>query len=155
MVVTSLKNEKRFSTKSSGEKLKFLRDRKLCENCLSHSHFASRCKSPRACSVDQCSISRKHLDSLHDALPASVRRRQEENHEQGPSVGSTSNLAQLQSDHVVMKSSISIAGGSHEYKALPILPVKVKEGAAARLLLHMPCIAAQRRPGAVRVCSRS
>ena len=46
----------------------------------------------------------------------------EENREQGPSVGSSSNLMQPQSDHVVMKNN----GGSHEYKALPIVPVKVK-----------------------------
>ena len=116
----------RFSAKSSEEKLKFVRDRKLCENCLSYTHFASGCKSARGCSVDQCSISRKHLGSLHDALLASFCKRQEENREQGPSVGSSSNLTQPQSDHVVMKNSVSIAGGSHEYKALPIVPVKVK-----------------------------
>ena len=57
---------------------------------------------------------------------ASFRRRQEENCEQGPSVRLSSNLTQPQSDHVVMKSSVSIACGSHEYKALPIVPVKVK-----------------------------
>ena len=65
----------RFSAKSSEEKLKFVRDRKLCENCLSYTHFASGCKSARACSVDQCSISRKHLGSLHNALLASFRKR--------------------------------------------------------------------------------
>ena len=116
----------RFSAKSSEEKLKFVRDRKLCENCLSYTHFASGCKSPRPCDVDQCCISRKHLGSLHDALLASFRKRHEENREQGPSVGSSSNLTQPQSDHVVMKSSVSVAGSSHEYKALPIVPVKVK-----------------------------
>ena len=103
-----------------------MRDRKLCENCLSYTHFASGCKSLCACSVDQCSISRKRLGSLHDALLASFRRREEENRKQGPSVGPSSNLMQPQSDHVVMKSSVSIVGGSHEYKALPIVPVKVK-----------------------------
>ena len=50
----------------------------------------------------------------------------EENREQGPSVCSNSNpTPKPQSEHV-MKSSISIACGSHEYKALPIVPVKVK-----------------------------
>ena len=100
-------------------------DRKLCENCLSYAHFAFGCKSPRACSVDQCSISRKHLGSLHDALLARFRRRLQENREQGPSVGSSSNFTQPQSEHV-MKSSVSIVRGSHEHKALPIVPVKVK-----------------------------
>jgi len=70
--------EGRFSAKSSEEKLKFVRDRKLFENCLSYTHFASGCKSPRACSVDQCSISCKHLTSLHDAALASFRRRKED-----------------------------------------------------------------------------
>ena len=111
---------------SSEEKLKFVRDRKLCENCLSYTHFASGCKSPRACSVDQCSISRKHLGSLHDALLASFRGKQDEDRAQGPSVGSSPNLTQSQSDHVVMKSSVTIAGGSHGCKALPIVHVKVK-----------------------------
>jgi len=32
---------KRFSAKTSEEKLKFVRDRKLCENCLSYTHFAT------------------------------------------------------------------------------------------------------------------
>ena len=116
----------RFSAKSSEEKLKFARDRKLCENCLSYTHFDSGCKSPRVCSVDQCSISRKHLGSLHDALLASFCRRQEENCEQGPSVWLNSNLTQPQTDHAVLKSSVSIVGGSHEYEDLPIVPVKVK-----------------------------
>ena len=126
MVVTNLKKCERFSAKTSEEKLKFVRDRKLCENCLSYTHFATGCKSPRACSVEQCSISRKHLGSLHDALLASFHRRQEENRKQGPSVCSSSNpTPRPQSEHV-MKSSISVACGSHEYKALPIVPVKVK-----------------------------
>ena len=115
-----------------------MRDRKLCENCLSYTHFASGCKSPRACSVDQCSISRKHLGSFHDALLASFRRRQEENRDQGPSVGSSPNLTQPQSDHVVMKSSVSIAGGSHEYKALPIVPVKVKGRGSGEIITAYP-----------------
>ena len=83
---------------------------------------------------DQCCISRKHLDSLHDALQASFCRRQEENRDQGPSVGSSPNLTQPQSDHVVMKSSVSIAGGSHECKALPIVPVKVKGGGSGEII---------------------
>ena len=78
----------------------------------------------RAVSVDQCSIFRKHPGSLYDTLPASFRRRQEEIGEQGTGVGSSSNLVQHQIDQFVMKpSSISIAVGSHDYKALPIVPV--------------------------------
>ena len=129
-----------FSAKSSEDKLKFVRDRKLCENCLSYTHFANGCKCPRACNVEQCTIKRKHLGSLHDALLASFRRRQEENRDQEPSlssslsdmrtqgasVSSSASVMQTQSDHVVMKSSISVAGGRQECRALPTVPVKVK-----------------------------
>ena len=129
-----------FSAKSREDKLKFVRDRKLCENCLYYTHFANGCKCPRACNVEQCTIKRKHLGSLHDALLASFRRRQEENRDQEPSLSSSSSdmrtqgasvsssasVMQTQSDHVVMKSSISVAGGRQECRALPIVPVKVK-----------------------------
>ena len=84
-----------------------MRDRKLCENCLSYTHFATGCKSPRACSVEQCSISRKHLGSLHDALLASFRRRQDENRDQGAAVGSSSNLTQPQRDNAVLENCVS------------------------------------------------
>ena len=33
---------------------------------------------------------------------------------------------QPESGHVITKSIISMTGGGHEYKALPIVPVKVK-----------------------------
>ena len=33
-----------------------------------------------------------------------------------------------------MKSSVSIAGGSHEYKALPIVPVKVKGRGSSEII---------------------
>ena len=60
-----------FRAKSSKEKLNFVRNRNLGENCLSESHFISGCKNPRSCTIEQCTISRKHLQSLHDALVAS------------------------------------------------------------------------------------
>ena len=79
-----------------------------------------------------------------------------ENREQGPSVGSSSNLTQPQSDHVVMKNSVSIAGGSHEYKALPIVPVKVKGRGNGEIITTYALLDnGQHQPGAVRVWPRS
>ena len=40
-------------------------------------------------------------------------------------LGQAQILCSPKSDHVYMKSSVSIVGGSHEYKAFPIVPVKV------------------------------
>ena len=135
--VYKLKKCERFSAKSSEEKLKFVRDRTLCENYLSYTHFATCCKSPRVCSVEQCFISRKHLGSHHGALPASFCRRQEENHDQGPSVGSSANVTQPQSEHVVMNSSISIfLVVAMSTRRCQSYLSELKEGAAARLLQH-------------------
>ena len=78
-----------FRAKLSEEKLKVIRDRKLCENCLSYCHFASSCKSPRSCTIEQCTIARKHLQVLHDALVASFRSRDDKANSErvsGPSV---------------------------------------------------------------------
>lgn len=57
-----------------GEKLMFLRDKRLYQNCLSHSHFAGGCKGPRKRTIDDCAIAWKNLQSLHDALMVSFHR---------------------------------------------------------------------------------
>lgn len=67
----------KFLAKSSEDKLKFVRDRKLCEKFLSYTHFANCCKSPRGCSIGQRAITRQRMESLHDALFASFRRKEE------------------------------------------------------------------------------
>ena len=102
-------------------------ERKLCENGLSYTHFANGCKSPRTCNVEQCTITRKNLGSLHDALLTSFRRRQGENRNPETSVSPSSSVIQTQCGHITMKSSISVAGGSHECKAVLFVPVKVKK----------------------------
>ena len=118
-----------FKAKSREEKLKFVRDRKLCENCLSYSHFASGCKSPRSCTIGQCTIAHKHLQSLHDALVASFRSRDGEGNNErfsGPSVDQRPAELHAQQSHHVMKRSVEAFHTKPEIKALPIVPVKVK-----------------------------
>ena len=118
-----------FRAKSSEEKLKFVRDRKLCESSLSYSHFASGCKSPRSCTIEQCTIARKHLQSLHDALVASFRSRDGEgNNERVSGPGVDQLLAELhaQQSHHVMKPNVEAFDTKPEIKALLIVPVKVE-----------------------------
>ena len=118
-----------FSAKSSEEKLKFVCDRKLCENCLSYSHFASGCRSPRSCTIEQYTIASKHLQSLHDALVASFRSRDGEGNNQrvsGPGVDQLPAELHAQQSHHVMKRNVEAFDTKPEIKALPIVPVKVK-----------------------------
>ena len=67
-----------------------------------------------------------HLESLHDALLARFRRREEESSNAGPGVDSGPSPLQAQSGHVAMKGDVSAFESRHECKALPIVPVKVK-----------------------------
>ena len=118
-----------FRAKSSEEKLKFVRDRKLCENCLSYSHFVSGCKSPQSCTIEQCTIACKHLQSLHNALVASFRSRDGEGNNErvsGPSVDQLPAELHAQQSHHVMKRNVETFDTKPEIKALPIVPVKVK-----------------------------
>ena len=84
--------------------------------------FASGSKSPQSCTIQQCTIPRKHLQSLHDALVASFRRRDGKGNNERVSVPSVDQLpAELhaqQSHHVF--------DTKPEIKALPIVAVKVK-----------------------------
>ncbi|XP_067030834.1 uncharacterized protein [Acropora muricata] len=118
-----------FRAKSSEEKFKFVRDRKLCENCLSYSHFGSGCKSLRSCTIEQCTIARKHLQSLHDALVASFRSKNGEGNNErvsGPGVDQLPAELHAQQSHHAMKRNIEAFDTKPEIKALPIVPVKVK-----------------------------
>ena len=101
-----------------------MRDRKLCENCLSYTYFANCCKSPRGCSIEQCTITRKHLETLHDALPASFRRQEEKSSNAGPSVESGPSPLQKQSGHVVMKGDSSITETEMSAKPNLLCPLK-------------------------------
>ena len=85
-----------FVAKSSEDTLKFFRDRRLCENCLSYTHFAGGLKGPRDCTIDQCAITRKHLQSLHNCLAASFSRNDELNNDGDQNQSINSRLANVQ-----------------------------------------------------------
>ncbi|KAK3745927.1 hypothetical protein QZH41_003066 [Actinostola sp. cb2023] len=59
---------KDFEKIPSKDKLDYIRKRKLCENCLSSTHYAGGCKVPNGCKVQDCTFTRKHLGVLHSAL---------------------------------------------------------------------------------------
>ena len=93
-----------------------MRERKLCKNCLSCTYFAN---GLRACNVEQCTTTHKHLGSLHDVLLTSFRKREKTNRDPGTSISPSSSVVQTQSGHIGMKNSICVTGGIHECKAVP------------------------------------
>ena len=73
----------------------------------------------RACNVEQCTTTHKHLGSLHDVLLTSFRKREEKNRDPGTSISPSSSVVQTQSGHIGMKNSICVTGGIRECKAVP------------------------------------
>ena len=45
-----------------------IRAKKLCDNCLSSFHFAAGCKRKHECTIRGCEIKRKHITSMHNAI---------------------------------------------------------------------------------------
>ena len=58
----------KFKRKNGGEQFKFVRSKKLCDNCLSPFHFAVGCKQSKYCGISGCDLKRKHLTSLHEPI---------------------------------------------------------------------------------------
>ena len=54
-----------FQKKSNAERKRFIREKGLCNLCLSKGHFASKCQRGRNCFVDGCS--RRHHPLLHSS----------------------------------------------------------------------------------------
>ena len=59
-----------FKKLNGQEQFKFIRSRKLCENCISAFHFAAGCKRKNECTIKDCEIKRKHMTSIHNAVLA-------------------------------------------------------------------------------------
>ena len=108
--------------KLNGEEMfRFIRAKKLCDNCLSLFHFAAGCKRKHECTMRGCEVKRKHITSMHNAIVGFEQRRNEQPkritgedirdgaHSQKQFVGLTSQTW----------------AGCHT-QALPIVPVKVK-----------------------------
>ena len=73
-----LENCEEFKKKDGDEQFKIVRSKKLCDNCLSSYHFSAGCKRWKACKVPDCNVKRKHLTSLHEAIVAYEKKRNEQ-----------------------------------------------------------------------------
>ena len=62
----------RFKSMKPVDRLKFVREKKLCENCLLSNHIAADCRRPAVCSVTGCG--KKHTKFLHIDEPSRDQR---------------------------------------------------------------------------------
>ena len=63
-----LKVYDKFERKNGEEQFKFVRSKKLCDNCLSPFHFAAGYKRSKSYGISGCDLKRKHLTSLHEPI---------------------------------------------------------------------------------------
>ena len=113
-----------FKKQTGEEQFKFMRSRKLCDNCFSSFHFSAGCKRRNACSVPGCPLKRKHITSLHEPLVAFMQNRGQQNAQECTQQGqSRSNPRRNDKQFVGVASDTGAGCGS---KGLTIVPVKVK-----------------------------
>ena len=109
---------KAFREKSTQERLKFVREKGLCDNCLQVGHMAKSCPKESFCKVENCRVERKHSTFLHvkddgEKLQGNV--------EPTPAQVTTNNGC------INLVSLCSSTGaGTTQATGMPIVPVRVK-----------------------------
>eukprot|EP00112_Aurelia_sp_Birch-Aquarium-sp1_P005483 Seg1622.10 transcript_id=Seg1622.10/GoldUCD/mRNA.D3Y31 product="hypothetical protein" pseudo=true protein_id=Seg1622.10/GoldUCD/D3Y31 len=116
-----LENCEEFRKKSGDEQFKFVRSKKLCDNCLSSYHFSAGCRRWKACKIPDCNMKRKHLTFLHEAIVAYEKKRSEQS-------GSSSRQQQPRSNtrQEERKPFVGMMSHTGAECSLSVVPVRVK-----------------------------
>eukprot|EP00794_Sanderia_malayensis_P006686 gene6686-biopygen5463 len=114
-----------FKKKTGDEKLNFVRLKKLCDNCVSSSHFSAGCKKKKSCTIQGCNLKRKHLSSLHEAIVTFEMKRNQQLAK--TNVNQSSSLpTRPGDDQRQFVGTLSETGAGCGRKSLSIVPVKVR-----------------------------
>ena len=124
-----------FKKKSFEDRMKIIRDAKLCDNCFKVGHFASRCMLKSGCYIEFCNG--KHMTVIHPperSLPArqeTIQIREMRNNEANPG---NQFYARESAEHTIQNHAIGAGTrnsdrhtGAHGRKVcLRIVPVRVQ-----------------------------
>lgn len=105
-----------FKAKSVEERLKFVRSKGLCDNCLNSGHVAGSCPKNSFCKVENCSLSRKHSSFLHP--------KNNERSKNKPTNQASGDKAQ--SSFINSQALCNSTGAGTPMTGLSIVPVKVR-----------------------------
>ena len=109
---------KAFREKSTQERLKFVREKGLCDNCLQVGHMAKSCPKESFCKVENCRVGRKHSTFLHV---------KDDGEKLQGNVESTSAQVTTNNGCINRVSLCSSTGaGMTQATGMPIVPVRVK-----------------------------
>ena len=112
--------------KSYGDRIKIIRDAKLCENCFKVGHMAKGCMLRSGCYVEGCNM--KHMTVLHPPSPPSTSSPSQAAHHSPVNPSGSDNF---RSDIIAAQNHV-IGAGEHDLKShsankvrLRIVPVRV------------------------------
>ena len=109
---------KAFRVKSTQERLKFVREKGLCDNCLQVGHMAKSCPKESFCKVENCRVERKHSAFLHV---------KDDGEKLQGNVESTSTQVTTNNGCISRVSLCSSTGaGTTQATGMPNVPVRVK-----------------------------
>ncbi len=121
-----------FKRIGADQQFKFIRSKKLCDNCLSSFHFAAGCKKRKACTIPNCGITRKHLGAIHSALEAFEKKRVHNSslREEGKPV-QKSDEVNIRADRTSnsrnqFNGMLNNSGGKRDVQGLPNIPIRVR-----------------------------
>ena len=112
-----------FKKKGGVEQLTFIRQKKLCDNCLSTTHFSAGCKKKKSYNIPGCSMRRKHMSSLHEAIVALEMKR---NKQTETTSTNQSAISSRPGDQRHFVGTLSETGAGYYRKSLSIVLVKVR-----------------------------
>ena len=110
-----------FRKKGGEEQLNFIRQKELCDNCLSTTHFSAGCKKKKSGSIPGCSTRSKHISSLYEAIVAMRKDQQLKTTSTNQSVTSSSSGSQRP-----FVGTLSETWAGCHRKSLSNVPVKVR-----------------------------
>lgn len=136
-----LENCDDFKGLNGEQQFKLIRARKLCDNCLSTTHYSPGCKKSNSCTVSGCEIKRKHLTTIHDAVKEHEIRRNGQLFSGNRTAGNRiadNRIADAKSQESRQRSQfvgmIKQADKALDSKGLSIVPVKIKSRGGKKVI---------------------
>ena len=101
------------------ERLKFVRTKELCDNCLHEGHVAGSCPKTSFCKVKNCSLLRKHPTFLH-------QKNNEHNKDNPNKLTNQASGDKAQSSFINSQALCNSTGAGTPMTGLSIVPLKVR-----------------------------
>ena len=148
-----LSRRDKFKKQSLEERQKFVRQKKLCNNCLSTGHFVRSCPKESFCKVDGCTSKHSTFPHPKTKQPTNTGKNEAEQDKKVPESENPEGNQTGSANNDYIKSNRT---SSSAVTGLAIVPVQVKAKGAQKLSKHThSSTLVQTLPSVQTLCSRS